>query len=76
MRKHYPITFGLISILFACSEYSQESREIVYQADMEEFINPERGFYRPFGVRASKFEPLDATKLLKLRHCSKIISHL
>ena len=62
MRKHHAFTLGLLILLFACSQHDQESIEIVYQPDMEEFINPERGFYRPFGVRASSFRPLDASR--------------
>jgi hypothetical protein len=34
---------------------------------MDEFINPERGFYRPFGTKASNFVPLNAEILLNLR---------
>ena len=41
--------------------------EIEYQTDLDEFINPERGFYRPFGTKASNFKPLNAQTLLKLR---------
>ena len=37
---------------------------------MDEFVNPERGFYRPFGTKASAFKPLDAERLLKLREPS------
>ena len=70
MKKHTTLAFGLLFVLFACSRYHQGSIEIVYQTDMEEFINPERGFYRPFHARASSFEPLDAQKLLKLREPS------
>ena len=70
MRKRHAFTFGLLILLFACSQNDQESIEMVYQTDMEEFINPERGFYRPFGVRASSFKPLDASRLLKLREPS------
>ena len=48
MRKHHAFTLGLLILLFACSQYDQESIEIVYQTDMEEFINPERGFLQTF----------------------------
>ena len=71
MKKQYVFTFGLLFVLFACSQCDQESIEIVYQADMEEFTNPERGFYRPFGSRASSFQPLDAGRLLELREPSR-----
>ena len=70
MLKQTVITLGLVFILFACSQCDQESIEIVYQTDMEEFINPERGFYRPFGTKASSFRPLDAGRLLQLRQPS------
>jgi hypothetical protein len=67
MKKPYVFTFGLLFVLLACSQCNQKSIEIVYQTDMDEFVNPERGFYRPFGTRASSFKPLDAVTLLKLR---------
>ncbi|GAA3640048.1 DUF4832 domain-containing protein [Flavivirga jejuensis] len=34
---------------------------------MQEFTNPERGFYRPYGTKFSHFEPLNANTLLNLR---------
>tara|TARA_R110002049_G_scaffold264918_1_gene441036 strand:+ start:9908 stop:11368 length:1461 start_codon:yes stop_codon:yes gene_type:complete len=51
----------------SCSEYKQSSVEVFYETDMDEFINPERGFYRPFGTVASNFVPLDVETLLNLR---------
>jgi len=42
-------------------------REITYGTDMEEFTNPERGFYRPKGTKMSAFEPLDLQALLILQ---------
>jgi hypothetical protein len=51
----------------SCSEYKQSSVEVFYETDMDEFLNPERGFYRPFGTMASNFTPLNAETLLNLR---------
>lgn len=34
---------------------------------MEEFTNPERGFYRPMGTKMSAFKPLDVRTLLGLK---------
>jgi hypothetical protein len=34
---------------------------------MEEFINPERGFYRPMGAKMSAFKPLDVQTLISLK---------
>lgn len=70
MLKQTVIALGLLFIVFACTQCDQKSIEVVYQTDMEEFINPERGFYRPFGSRASSFRPLDAGRLLELRQPS------
>lgn len=52
----------------SCSEYKQESTEILYEVDMDEFTNPERGFYRPFGTLASNFTPLNKEVLINLRN--------
>jgi hypothetical protein len=70
MKKHCFFTLGLLFVLFAFSQCNQESIVIDYQTDMEEFVNPERGFYRPKGTKTSSFEPLDAGELLKLREPS------
>jgi hypothetical protein len=70
MKKHCFFTLGLLFVLFAFSQCNQESIVIDYQTDMEEFVNPERGFYRPKGTKASSFKPLDAGELLKLREPS------
>ena len=53
--------------LYNCAEYKQSSKVVFYEPDMDEFINPERGFYRPFGTLVSNFVPLDAETLLNLR---------
>ena len=42
--------------------------ELRYEEDMTEFINPERGFYRPFGTETSNFTPLVLEELLDLRN--------
>jgi len=55
-------------ILYNCAEYKQPSSEVFYEMDMDEFINPERGFYRPFSTLASNFVPLNKEVLLNLRN--------
>lgn len=57
----------LLLVLASCSENKQQTVEIFYENDTDEFINPERGFYRPFGTNASNFVTLNADTLLKLR---------
>ncbi|MEP3838509.1 MAG: DUF4832 domain-containing protein [Algibacter sp.] len=64
--KHYFYFIFLIT-LFNCSKYKQQSKEVFYEEDMNEFINPERGFYRPFNALASNFVPLNAQVLRDLR---------
>jgi hypothetical protein len=68
MKKNL-LYFSLILItFFSCSEYKQQSKEVFYETDIDEFINPERGFYRPFSSIASNFEPLNKQVLLNLRN--------
>ncbi|MEO9570231.1 MAG: DUF4832 domain-containing protein [Polaribacter sp.] len=57
----------LFITFMSCSEYKQSSVEVFYETDLDEFINPERGFYRPFGTKASNFVPLNTEILLNLR---------
>lgn len=51
----------------SCSDDRNKYLEINYDVDMEEFTNPERGFYRPVGTRTSNFQALDVARLVKLR---------
>ncbi|MEO9512213.1 MAG: DUF4832 domain-containing protein [Flavobacteriaceae bacterium] len=60
------LLLSLITVL-SCSEPPPETIEVLYETDMEEFVNPERGFYRPFGTRTSDFVPLQRDTLLQLR---------
>jgi len=57
----------LLIMLCSCTSIKQEYQELTYGSDMEEFTNPERGFYRPFGARMSDFKPLDLQRLLDLK---------
>ena len=68
MKKNILYLSLVLIIFFSCSEYKQESREILYETDMDEFTNPERGFYRPFSSIASNFAPLNKQVLLNLRN--------
>ncbi|MEP1487331.1 MAG: DUF4832 domain-containing protein [Algibacter sp.] len=67
MKKNLIYLGCLLMTFLSCSEYEQPSMEVFYETDMDEFINPERGFYRPFGTMASHFTPLDTETLLNLR---------
>ena len=63
--------FGLLilGVLFLCSCVGDIAYiDIRYEEDIAEFTNPERGFYRPFGTKASNFRPLLAKELLKLQN--------
>ena len=40
---------------------------LTYKESNEDILNPERGFYIPFGTKASEFKLLDPQKLLELR---------
>ena len=53
--------------LFSCTTYEQKTIEVFYETDMEEFLNPERGFYRPLGTKSSHFVALNEERLIKLR---------
>ena len=57
----------LLLTVNACTNEKAEYQELTYGIDMEEFINPERGFYRPFGTKMSAFKPLDVQRLLNLK---------
>jgi len=58
----------IIFILFlACAEPPVEYKVINYALEEEDFLNPERGFYRPFGTKVSNFKALDFEKLQELQ---------
>lgn len=65
MNRLPPLLIGLFGLLCACSQ--PEPLTVSYQSDMTEFMNPERGFYRPMGTKISSFTPLDADKLRQLQ---------
>jgi len=68
MKNLCTSVLSLMCFLFACSEPNSDYITVRYDPDLDEFINPERGFYRPFGSRASTFKSLDKEKLLELRN--------
>ncbi|MGC1204007.1 MAG: DUF4832 domain-containing protein [Flavobacteriaceae bacterium] len=67
MKKNLLYLSCFLMAILSCSEYKQSSVEVFYETDMDEFLNPERGFYRPFGTLASDFKALDKEILLNLR---------
>ncbi|MCL7762653.1 DUF4832 domain-containing protein [Polaribacter sp. Z014] len=68
MKKNLLYLYTFLLIFMSCSDYKQQSAEVFYETDLDEFINPERGFYRPFGTMVSDFVPLNAKTLLNLRN--------
>lgn len=56
----------LIITISSCTDAEKKYQELTYGTDTVEFTNPERGFYRPFGVKMSDFEPLDEQRLRNL----------
>ena len=60
------LCFLLLVIMSSCLEIKEDYLEITYGLDQEGFINPERGFYRPFGTKMSAFNPLDLQRLRDL----------
>ena len=57
----------LLIVLCSCTSAKKEYLELTYGSDMEEFTNPERGFYRPMGTKMSDFKPLEVEALLDLK---------
>ena len=53
----------LLIMLCSCTNVKKEYQELTYGTDMEEFTNPERGFYGPKGTKMSDFKPLDVQNL-------------
>ena len=59
----------LLIVMMSCGlEVKEEMQEVTYGLDTLDFVNPERGFYRPFGTRTSAFKPLELQKLKELKH--------
>ncbi|GAB3271774.1 hypothetical protein GCM10027347_43270 [Larkinella harenae] len=58
---------SLPAVIFPTPGFAQTKR-IVYQESTQDFPNPERGFYLPFGTSTEKFTPLDKTVLQKYRN--------
>ncbi|MBI2729688.1 MAG: DUF4832 domain-containing protein [Sphingobacteriales bacterium] len=59
----------ITGLIFCCCVYSLSAQNVTvtYKESKEDIINPERGFYIPFGTKASDFKLLDAKKLAELR---------
>ncbi len=71
MKKIYLFFIYLALIITSCSNPTREFIEIKYELDLDEFINPGRGFYRPFGTKASNFKELDIERLRELRNSQR-----
>jgi hypothetical protein len=73
------VKFNLLAIVFllliSCqkngknnnSVVDSNSQKITYQESTEDFVNPERGFYRYAATNSSSFEPLSKNTLLSYR---------
>lgn len=60
-------------ILVANLSQSQEQHHI-YEENVEDILNPERGFYIPTGTKASNFQPLVVAQLRRYRDsCQQLI---
>ncbi|WP_084684692.1 DUF4832 domain-containing protein [Maribacter forsetii] len=68
MKKQIIYLYILVLSCFSCIDREPALVEVFYETDNDEFINPERGFYRPFGTSASNFVPLEEQILLNLRN--------
>ena len=44
-----------------------DSQKVIYQESTEDFVNPERGFFRMTSVISSNFIPLDKNTLMSYR---------
>lgn len=58
----------LFIIMCSCTQKYPKTIEVIFETDNDEFINPERGFYRPFGTKTSAWKSLDKDTLLELRN--------
>ena len=61
--KHLSFIFIL---LFSFSSFAQINH-IVYKESREDFSNPERGFYLPFGTSSEHFTPLNKDELVQFQ---------
>ena len=62
------VFYSCLLIIFCSCTNEKEYLELTYGTDMEEFTNPERGFYRPKGTKMSAFKSLDVQTLLNLKN--------
>src|SRR5579875_2292277 len=65
MKQHF-LLFVLYLLFFSFTCFSQ-IHHITYKESSEDFLNPERGFYVPFGTSSKNFTPLDKEYLAKFR---------
>lgn len=64
MYRYLPF---LLLLMTACIQAEQQPLHIEYEPNTQDFLNPERGFYRPMGTLASDFRPLNEARLLRFR---------
>ena len=67
MSQKLFLLLSLLIILSSCTDEKDKYLDINYEPDMEEFTNPERGFYRPIGTRTSNYKSLDKNRLQELK---------
>lgn len=61
------VTLFLGGLLWVLQPGYGQTRQVVYQESTQDFPNPERGFYLPFGTSTENFNPLDQAVLLSYR---------
>jgi len=57
-----------LSTLASCFLLSIYAQTISYTESFEDFVNPDRGFYKPMHVKASQFESLKLANLQSIRN--------
>ncbi|MFD1139637.1 DUF4832 domain-containing protein [Larkinella insperata] len=57
-----------LGLLLTLQPVCSQTKQLVYRESIEDFPNPERGFYIPFGTSTENFKPLDQAVLLKYRN--------
>src|SRR4051794_19003689 len=59
--------YALFIILLCTISAVAQNHYITYQESIEDFSNPERGFYLPFTTSTENFTPLDKVALVKFQ---------
>ncbi|MEP6948454.1 MAG: DUF4832 domain-containing protein, partial [Ginsengibacter sp.] len=64
---------SFLALLISISLLSNAQQEkVIYKESLQDFPNPERGFYIPIEVSASRFKPLTTAKLMAYKQPVKV----